>query len=174
MARNVNFGPIQQPGTFDNIEMKNKLHRSITLLMAFLVLLSSTGFVLTERQCVMMGGKTMQVVKKSSENSCKPKTVSACCAKSAALKMAKGTFFKKTACCKESQKLEKLNVASVDSQLHAKLLKSVAAAVTWSVTRYQFIRAEWVIQAQSISNDISFSSRLHGRSMLIFIQSFLI
>lgn len=142
--------------------------------MAFLVLLSSTGFVLTERQCTMMNGESMQLVGKSGENSSKPKVVSSCCAKSAALKMAKGTFFKKTACCKESQKLEKLDVASGNSQLLAKLLKSVATGVTWSVTRYQFIQAEWMLPAPSFSPDISFSSRLHGRSMLAFIQSFLI
>lgn len=150
--------------------MKNKLHRSITILMAFLVLLSSTGFVLTERQCAMMGGKSMQLAGKT--NSSKPKV--SCCAKSAELKMAKGTIVKKTACCKESQKLEKLQVASMDSQLLAKLLKSVATGVTWSVTRYQFIRAEWVAPAPCFPSDISFSSRLHGRSMLAFIQSFLI
>lgn len=154
--------------------MKNKLHRSITILMAFLVLLSSTGFVLTERQCAMVGSKSMQVVGQSIEKSCKPKVASSCCAKSAAMKMAKGTSIKKTACCKESQKLEKLEVASVNSHLLTKLLKSVATGVTWSVTRYQFIQAEWVVPAPSCSSDISFSSRLHGRSMLAFIQSFLI
>lgn len=154
--------------------MKNKLHQSITILMAFLVLLSSTGFVLTERQCAMMGGKSMQLVGKSKESSRKPKVVASCCAKSVALKMAKGTSFKKTACCKESQKLEKLEVASVDSQLLAKLLKSVATGVTWSATRCQFIQAEWAIPAPFFSPDISFTSRLHGRSMLAFIQSFLI
>lgn len=154
--------------------MKNKLHRSITILMAFLVLLSSTGFVLTERQCAMMASKSMQLLGKSKENASKPKAVSSCCAKSAALKMAKGTFFKKNACCKESQKLEKLEVASVDSHVHAKLLKSVATGVTWAVTRYQFIQAEWTLPSPSFSADISFSSRLHGRSMLAFIQSFLI
>ncbi|WP_426291952.1 hypothetical protein ACN9ML_18110 [Dyadobacter endophyticus] len=154
--------------------MKNKLHRSITILMAFLVLLSSTGFVLTVRECAMMGGKSMQVVRKSKENTRKPKVISSCCAKSTALKMAKGTFFKKTACCKESQKLEKLEVASVDSHLLAKLLKSVATGVTWPATSYQFIRAEWAVAAPFFSPDISFSSRLHGRSMLAFIQSFLI
>jgi hypothetical protein len=154
--------------------MKNKLHRSITILMAFLVLLSSTGFVLTERQCAMMGGKSMQLVGKSKEKSCEPKVVSSCCAKSAALKIAKGTFFKKTACCKESQKLEKLELASVDTHILAKLVKSAATGVTWTVTRFQFIRAEWVVPVPSDSPYISFSSRLHGRSMLAFIQSFLI
>ena len=154
--------------------MKNKLHRSITILMAFLVLLSSTGFVLTERQCAMMASKSMQLVGKSKENASKPKAVSSCCAKSAASKMGKGTLVKKTDCCKESQKLEKLEVASVDSHVHAKLLKSVATGVTWAVTRYQFIQAEWTLPSPSFSADISFSSRLHGRSMLAFIQSFLI
>lgn len=141
--------------------------------MAFLVLLSSTGFVLTERVCGMMGSKTVQVAGKSA-NSCKPKTMSSCCAKSAQLKMTKGTSFKKTACCIESQKLEKLTVASIDSQVFSKLLKSAADGITWNVTRYLFIRAEWVLPSASYAPDISFSSRLHGRSMLSFIQSFLI
>ncbi|MGV3600931.1 MAG: hypothetical protein ACO1N1_06985 [Dyadobacter fermentans] len=154
--------------------MKNKLHRSITILMAILVLLSSTGFVLTVRQCAMMGGKSMQLAGKAKDSSCKPKVASSCCAKSAAMKMAKGASLEKTACCKESQKLEKLEIASVDSQLLAKLLKSVATAVTWSATRFQFIQAEWVVPAAPFSPDISFSSRLHGRSMLAFVQSFLI
>ncbi|MBO9616743.1 MAG: hypothetical protein J7619_28915 [Dyadobacter sp.] len=155
--------------------MKNKLHQSITILIALLVLLSSTGFVLTERQCAVMGSKSMQLIGKSKENFSKPKVTSSCCAKrAAALKMAKGTFFEKAACCKESKKLEKLEVASVHSQLLAKLLKSVATAVTWSVTRYQFIQAEWTLPSAPFSPDISFSSRLHGRSMLAFIQSFLI
>ena len=152
--------------------MKNKLHRSITILMAFLVLLSSTGFVLTERQCAMMAGTSTKLSGKTTENSCKPKVKSSCCAKGAA--MAKSAAVKKTACCKESQKLEKLEVASVDSHVHGKLIKSVAAGVTWAVTRYQFIRSEWILPSAPQSPHLSFSSRLHGRSMLAFIQSFLI
>lgn len=81
--------------------MKNKLHRSITVLMAFLVLLSSTGFVLTERQCTMIGGKSMQFAGKFKEESAK--AVSSCCAKRAALKMAKGTFFKKRLAVKKAR-----------------------------------------------------------------------
>lgn len=154
--------------------MKNKLHRSITILMAFLVLLSSTGFAITERLCTMMDGKAVQFVINSKENSCKPKVVASCCAKSAALKMAKGTFLKKTDCCKESQQLKKLEVVSLDSHLVAKLLKSAATGIVWEVTRFRFIQAEWVIHAPRLSPDLSFSSRLHGRSMLAFIQSFLI
>lgn len=154
--------------------MKNKLHRSITILMAFLVLLSSTGFVLTERQCAMMGGKSMLLVGKSKKSSCKPKVVSSCCAKRAAMKMAKGTSVKKTACCKESQKLEKLEVAASNAPLHSKVIKAVSAGITWSVTRFLFIRAEWTLPSSPDAPGLSFSSRLHGRSMLAFIQSFLI
>ncbi|WP_019940122.1 hypothetical protein [Dyadobacter beijingensis] len=154
--------------------MKNQLHRSITILMAFLVLLSSTGFVLTERQCAMMASKSMQLVGQAKDNSCKPKVVASCCAKSAAMKMAKGSSIKKTACCKESQKLEKLDVASANTHLLAKFLKSTATGVIWTATRFQFIRAEWVLPSSPDSPDISFSSRFHGRTMLAFIQSFLI
>lgn len=154
--------------------MKNKLHRSITIMMAFLILLSSTGFALTEHQCMMMGSKSKQLVTSKKDDSCKPKAVSSCCAKSQQLKNAKGTFFKKTDCCKESQKLEKLEVASIDNHVLAKLLKSFATGITWSATRYQFILAEWALAPPAAAPDISFSSRLHGRSMLAFIQSFVI
>lgn len=142
--------------------------------MAFLVLLSSTGFAITERLCTIMDSKSVQFVSNSKAESCKPKIVSSCCAKSAQLKMAKGTFLKKTDCCKESQQLKKLEIVSHDSQLLAKLLKSVATGVTWAVTRFRFIQAEWIIPSHSLFPNISFSSRLHGRSMLAFIQSFLI
>ena len=154
--------------------MKNKLNRSITVIMAFLVLLSSTGFAFVEHQC-MMRGKSVQLVSEKKSDSCKAKVVSSCCAKSKQLKESKGTFLKKTDCCKESQKFEKLDVVSSANQAIAKLLKVWAGDFVWAATSYSFIQAEWILPAsEAVSPDISFSSRLHGRSMLFFIQSFLI
>ncbi|MEO6284439.1 MAG: hypothetical protein ABIN80_00790 [Dyadobacter sp.] len=154
--------------------MKSNLNRSITVIMAFLVLLSSTGFAFVEHQC-MMRGKSVQLVSEKKTDSCEAKVVSSCCAKSKQLKDSKRTFLKKTDCCKESQKFEKLDVVSSANQAITKLLKVWGGDFLWTTTSYTFIRAEWTLPSpEPASPDISFSSRLHGRSMLSFIQSFLI
>ncbi|WAC10269.1 HYC_CC_PP family protein [Dyadobacter pollutisoli] len=154
--------------------MKSNLNRSITVIMAFLVLLSSTGFAFVEHQC-MMRGKSVQLVSEKKPDSCEKKVVSSCCAKAKQLKESKGTFLKKTDCCKDSQKFEKIDVVSSANQAIAKLLKVWAGDFVWAATSYSFIRAEWTLpSSEPASPDISFSSRLHGRSMLSFIQSFLI
>jgi hypothetical protein len=146
--------------------MKTNFHRSITIFMAFLVLLSSTGFAFIEHEC-MVKGKSMQLVQE--------KKMSSCCAKRTQLKEVSGTFFKKTDCCKESQKFEKLDVASVGIQSNTFFLKVFADLIPWSVKSYTFIQAQWVLPPSGpVSQDISFSSTFHGRSMRCFIQSFLI
>lgn len=154
--------------------MKNKLHRSITILMAFLVLVSSTGFGLTEHQCLMQG-MTMKFVSQKKADDCKEKVVSSCCAKSRALKESKKNFFKKTDCCKDQQKFEKVDVVSSVAPFHAKAFKMIANGDLWSVQSFVFLLQEWVYPpAQSSLHTISFSSLFHGRSMLSFVQSFLI
>ena len=142
--------------------------------MAFLILLSSTGFGFIEHAC-MMRGKSVKFVSESKTDSFKTKAVSSCCAKSKALKESKGTFFKKTSCCKENQKFEKLDVTSSFSQMLTKSFNALADGVLWSSKAFIFIVAEWNFPAPAKSSQIiSFSSLLHGRSMLSFIQSFLI
>lgn len=153
--------------------MNKKLRQSLTVFMALLVLLSSTGFGFIEHEC-MMRGKSLQLLteKKAGDST---KKVSSCCAKSKAQKEAKGTFFKKTACCKESQKFEKVDVPSQTSQIQAKFVKNLFAGIIWSATSFVFQQAEWTLPSNVHTTDLlSFSSRLHGRSMLSFIQSFLI
>ena len=154
--------------------MKSNLHRSITVFMAFLVLMSSTGFAFIEHQCLVKG-RSVQVVKDLKKDASGEMAESSCCAKSKALKEAKGTFFKKTDCCKESQKFEKLDVVSSGAQLNPIFLKVFADLIPWSVKSYAFIQAEWILPAsRPLSPDISFSSVFYGKGMRCFIQSFLI
>lgn len=154
--------------------MKNNLHRSITIFMAFLVLFSSTGFAFIEHECMIKGKSVQLLADKKSGTDSIGKT-SSCCAKSKQLKEAKGTFLKKTDCCKESQKFEKLDVASSGIQLNTSFLKVFAELIPWSVKSYAFIKAQWILPSSGpISPDISFSSVFHGRGMRCFIQSFLI
>ncbi|GGB93458.1 hypothetical protein [Dyadobacter sediminis] len=154
--------------------MKNNLLRSVTIVMAFLVLLGSTGFAFIEHHC-MMRGKSVQFVSDKKPESCKPKVVSSCCAKSKLLKEAKGTFFKKTGCCKENQKFEKLDVFSGQTQLFAKWLKTFQDGIFWKSYSCAFLLSEWILpDLAEATPHHSFSSRLHGKSMRCFIQSFLI
>ncbi|MCF0059033.1 hypothetical protein [Dyadobacter sp. CY356] len=154
--------------------MKKSFYRYITILMAVLVLVSSTGFGLTEHQCLMQG-MTMKFVKEKKADSCKKKVVSSCCAKSKALKDLKKNFFKKTDCCKVQQKFEKVDAVSSFAALHAKSVKMIADGDLWSTQSFIFLVHEWVYpSAKSTLQTISFSSRFHGRGMLSFVQSFLI
>ncbi|MEO6686627.1 MAG: hypothetical protein ABIN24_11705, partial [Dyadobacter sp.] len=117
----------------------------------------------------------MKLVKEKKADSCKEKVVSSCCAKSKALKESKKNFFKKTDCCKDQPKFEKVDVVSSLAQMHAKALKMVADGDLWSVQSFVFLFQEWVYPpVQSSLHTISFSSLFHGRSMLSFVQSFLI
>jgi len=153
--------------------MKNKL-QSITILMAFLILFSSMGFAVIEHQC-MMRGKSVKFVSERRTDSSVNKIVSSCCAKSKIIKESKGTYFKKTDCCKENQKFEKVNVVSALSQLFAHALKVIWGGVLWSTQSFVFLISEWVLPSSGHnSKAISFSSLLHGRTMRSFIQSFLI
>ena len=154
--------------------MKNQFHRSLTILMAFLILLSSVGFRFVEHQCLMRGKSTMTVVQKDGD-SCKKKVESAYCA-AKKQKDSQATYFKKTDCCKETQKFEKLEVApSAISKLLSKSLDISADGILWFTQSFQFITSQW---SNSTSDDhdrpTTFSSRLYGRSMHFFIQSFLI
>ena len=152
--------------------MKNKLHQTLTIFMAMLVLLSSTGFGFIEHECMMRGKSVQFVGEKKSDFK---KTVSSCCAKSKAQQEAGKSFLKKTDCCKESAKFEKVDVVSAYSHILANFLKIIAGGVLWSVKSFVFIISEWTLPSSVRSSDIlSFSSLFHGRSMLSFVQSFLI
>jgi len=154
--------------------MKSKLHRSITVFMALLVLMSSTGFAFIEHQC-MVRGKSVQVVADLHKDSSKDKSGSSCCAKSKKLKEAKGTFFKKTDCCKESQTFEKLEVASSDGHQLTKLLKTWHTHHSFSPSSNSLPLIKWEVAANAPpSADNSFSSLFHGKTMRYAIQSLLI
>jgi hypothetical protein len=151
--------------------MKNFLHRFITISMAALVLLSSTGFAFVEYECLMQG-KSVKVFQTKKDEAKMP---SSCCAKSKLAKDTKGPVIKKADCCKENQKFDKLEPVSSGSQLTAKCIKAQADLIPWTNFSYLFAQAQQkVLPADAHFPDISFSSILYGRTMRCFIQSFLI
>lgn len=148
--------------------MKKALQRLITLSMALMILISSTGFGLIEHQC-MMRGKSLQLLS-SNTKSCK-----SCKAPAQKSRYGKNdTFFKKADCCKDESRHEKLEVVSSASQMLAKFFKALAEAVFYNLKLYTFAFAEWIAPSSFDAPSLTFSSLLHGRSMLFFIQSFLI
>jgi hypothetical protein len=152
----------------------NKLRKSITVFMAMLILLSSTGFGFIEHQC-MMRGKSVQFISEKKADSCKKKVVNSCCAKSNAAKQQSSTYLKKTDCCKDNQQFAKLDVVTSQNALFAKLLKAMAMDPFLPANAYQFAFTRTGVADSEQSPDLlSFSSRLHGRSMRSFIQSFII
>lgn len=141
--------------------------------MAFLMLFSSLGFAFVEHQC-MMRGKSVKVVSQI-QHTGKEKKSSSCCAKSKSVKAEKGTFFKKAGCCKDNQKTENVQLVSAQSTNLAKFLKLSSGDLLFVQQVFSFLQAEWRARSFVPAGFAhSFSSALHGRSMLIFVQSFLI
>jgi hypothetical protein len=155
--------------TFNNV-MKKSINRLLTLFMALLVLLSSTGFGILEHQCLMKG-KSIQFISHQKDGSCKIEKASSCCSKSKVLSPT-GTYFKKTTCCKDLQKFENLDTAASFTHVASKALKYVSDGLPWLARSTVFIQSEWnAPDASAHFGSNSFSSRLHGRGMLHFIQT---
>ena len=149
--------------------MKNAIYRSFTVFMACLVLLSSTGFGLVEHHC-MMRGKSLQLMAVEAKDACK-----SCVKKNVSQAKPHETIVKKADCCKDEQKYQKVDLVSSFSQLIAKLLKSLAEAVVFAVKAVVISIADWLLPASTRQAVVhSFSSLFFGRSMLSFVQSFLI
>jgi hypothetical protein len=152
--------------------IQNKLYRVFAAVMAVVVLLSSTGFGVVEHSC-MMSGKSVDMVAALTTPSL---GCQACVKKPAAEPRQAGqSFFKKKACCEESQTYQKIEIVSSLTQASAKVLKAkdLSADVAFPLS---FLFSQWQPDTVPVSLPafFSFSSRYYGRSLLSFVQSFLI
>ncbi|MDZ7935384.1 MAG: hypothetical protein U5M51_10575 [Emticicia sp.] len=143
--------------------MKKALFRIFNVLMAVVVLLSSTGFGLVEHSCTVRGKKT------SLHNSDE-----ACCNKTSQ----KGTFpqkttLKKSKCCTEEEKYKNVDYSSSASQSVAKFVQNGLDWVKTTVNSFLKAIVEEILDNISSKNNPSPPSS-DGRTILIFIQSFLI
>jgi hypothetical protein len=85
------------------------------------------------------------------------------------------TSFQKQACCDDDQSYENVDVSSSLAQWVAKILKVVSDAVIGAlVAVFKAIISLFASGPDSSSSFSSFSSLFHGRSLLSFVQSFLI
>ena len=153
--------------------MKHTLFRYFNLLMACIVLLSSTGIGLIEHTCKMRGKKVSMAIPRETKPGCpvhSKKTFSV--SKSASI----GPVVKRTDCCKEEQRYENVDFSSSITQLVAKFLKSIAdtaevgmvAVISWLFS--DLLPAE--TGAAAIRVDAP--PLPYGRDLLSFVQSFLL
>ncbi|QJW90460.1 hypothetical protein HNV11_14270 [Spirosoma taeanense] len=150
--------------------MKRALFRLFNLLMACVVLLSSTGFGLVEHTC-QMRGKKKTVVVAFSENQ-----QQVGCATDNNPMPVQETVVKKTECCQDDQHFENVDVTSSLSQLVAKFVKTVTETVLAGVTALLTWMVEWIFATDttsSISSLPSLPSR-SGRDILTLVHTLLI
>ena len=138
--------------------------------MAFIVLLSSTGFGLVEHSCMMRGKSVaMMAVGKADSgcNMCKPATHSS-------VRVSSSLQFKTKTCCEESQKFQKLEVVSATSST-VKALKNLplfAALGEHMGSPLRFV--DYILPPFLLSSLPPLLLKHYGRTMLLFVQSFLI
>ncbi len=153
---------------------KKKIYQSITITMAFLILLSSVGYGFVEHQC-LMSGKSVRYISNSKAGIQTTNSTSACCAKPSVKTDQPKTYFTKTDCCKVEHKFHKAELVTIGN---AGLLKSFVLGTNglfWANKSYVFLNSEWSLpHSDKLLQIVSFSSRYHGKTMRFFIQSFLI
>ncbi|MFC5407852.1 hypothetical protein ACFPMF_00930 [Larkinella bovis] len=152
--------------------MNRTLVKYVNLLMACIVLLSSTGFGLIEHTCQLRGKRVSMVIHQESKSTCPVHSKKFSVSNQRSI----GPVLKRTDCCKEEQKYENVDFSSSLTQLVAKFLKSVtdvagagmATLISWLLNDLFPV----VTESVTIRTD---SPPLHyGRSLLSFVQSFLL
>jgi hypothetical protein len=135
--------------------------------MAFQVLLASTGFAMYEHWCLMRGSKTVSLVHKetcSIRHNEILKTHSKECANS----------IQRSKCCAEKVSLQKIQTPSSHGY-SVDLVGQYGGAILTLLPVF-FSSTSWFSPSVSfcLPHYYSAAPPLHGRSMLVFIQSFLI
>lgn len=149
--------------------MKRVLFQWFNLMMACVVLLSSTGFGLVEHTCQMRGKKKTMVIAFS-----ETKTESGCASDKQPIPDNQ-TVVKKTECCQDDQHFENVDVSSSLSQLVAKFVKTVSETIFAGAAVVLAWFVDWVFAEESATISVAPSlSSLSGRDILTLVQRLLI
>ncbi len=148
--------------------MKRKLFRILNVVMAMVVLLSSTGFGLVEHSCQMRGKKISRI--SVSEPTC------AGCPSGKTASASIQPSVKKTDCCENEKRYQNVDVTSSLSQLVAKFFKIVAETIVTSVTNMVTTLLSWLFftDASIVAHSPNAPPAAFGRTLLTLVQSFLI
>ena len=125
--------------------MKRALFQSFNILMACVVLLSSTGFGLVEHSCQMRGTKKTMVVAFSDV---KPQSG---CSVNGRSMLPKQTVVNKTECCQDQSSYENVDSQSSLSQLIAKFVKTITETILAGVGAIVAYLVEWTFDRKSTS-----------------------
>lgn len=148
--------------------MKATFRKYFTMLMAFVVLTASTGFGVIEHHC-MMRGKSLHLAALQKEG------VKGCGQEHPKSPVSDKTSFQKQSCCEDDASYENVEVSSSVTQSLAKILKITTDAIIGAfVAVFKAIISLFSSDSDSSAHLSSFSSLFHGRSLLSFVQSFLI
>ena len=149
--------------------MKRPLFQLFNLLMACVVLLSSTGFGLVEHSCQMRGKKKTVVVAFSNVKSQKG------CAMDGQPMPSKQTVVKKTDCCQDEGSFENVDAQSSLSQLVAKFVRTVTETVLESVVVFAAYLVELIFEQKSASlSTVESPPAPSGRDILTLVSSLLL
>lgn len=150
--------------------MKRALVQLFNVLMACVVLLSSTGFGLVEHTCQMRGKKKTVVVAFSEQTPAKS------CASDAKAAPTGKVMVKKTDCCDDDLSYDNVETSSSLSQLIAHFVKVVAEAVVAGAITLVGYLLGWLFDRGSalVSAFHSPPFSLSGRDILTFVQTLLI
>ena len=149
--------------------MKRALFQLINLMMACVVLLSSTGFGLVEHSCQMRGTKKTMVVAFSDA---KPQT--GCSADGQPMPSGQ-TLVKKTDCCQNESSYQNVDSQSSLSQLVAKFVKTVTETVLAGVVAVMAYLVEWIFDRESSAiSMVESPPSPSGRDILTLVRSLLL
>ena len=151
--------------------IKSKPYRFFTIVMAFVVLFSSTGFGLVEHSCMMRGKSVELAALKKAELGCKMcKSVM-----TSGVRMSSSLpAFNKKACCEESHKFQKLEIVTSTSSA----VKSLKASPVYTALGEHIgspLRVfAFLLPGAPARSLPPFLPNKYGRGMLSFVQSYLI
>jgi len=150
--------------------MKRALFQFFNLLMACVVLLSSTGFGLVEHSCQMRGKKKTMIVAFSDAH------VRKGCSADGKPMPEQGTVVRKTDCCQDDNHYENVDATSSLTQLVAKFVKSITETVLAGVTALLAWVIDWIFDREmaTSSRSIPAPPSISGREILTLLRSLLI
>ena len=153
--------------------MKRAFFKYFNLLMACIVLLSSTGFGLIEHTCLMRGKKVSMAMNRQAQQNCQihGKSEVSITSQSSA-----GPIIKKADCCQEEQWYENVEFSSSITQLVAKFIKSMTNLVLTGVATFigWLLNELFSVDTSLLTTGIDSPPLPYGRSLLSFVQSFLL